>query len=84
MVSLTVDSIKNIAMHTVFTKYLLRMKLLFTVSDLIEAELDSKFCEFFELACYALNQRVAKSYHRLRNLTSRRTIPQSLRRKSRS
>lgn len=56
--SIDVDAVTNISLQTVLIKYTLRMKLLFTVSDLIENELHGKFTEFFELACYALNQRV--------------------------
>ena len=60
--SIEVDSLTSISLQTVLIKYTMRMKLLFTVSDLIENELQSKFTEFFDLACYALNQRVEPLY----------------------
>lgn len=58
MKSLAVDGLTNITLETLYVKYRMRLQLLFTVSEMIETELTCRFTEFFDLACFALNQIV--------------------------
>lgn len=56
--SVTLDSLTNITLHEIMAKYTARLTLLFTVSNMIEDELNCSFSQFFDLSCYALNQIV--------------------------
>lgn len=72
----------NITLHEIMAKYIARLTLLFTVSDMIEDELNCSFTQFFDLVCYALNQIVKLYDIRQRNnkLSNQITQQGSLRR----
>jgi hypothetical protein len=75
----------NITLHEIMAKYIARLTLLFTVSDMIEDELNCSFAQFFDLVCYALNQ-IVKSYdiRQKNNKLSNQIIQQSSLRRSHS
>lgn len=58
--SVHLDSITMITLEEIITKYIARVELLCTVSEIIEEELNCRFIDFFELSSYCITQIVGR------------------------
>ncbi len=74
---MNLDTMTKIKLMEIGSQYLARIELLYTVSDLIEAEQECRFVDFFDLASSAILQVVALYLTSLCALTSRQTTPPS-------
>ena len=57
--SVSLETMPKITLAEVVSKYVARVELLLTVSEIIDEELNCRFIDFFELASYCITQIVS-------------------------